>query len=354
MSRTVLEIAEFLGCTFLGDGTTSITRVSSWENADISSLIFIESGRAGAALAGQSRAGCVIAQPESAPDNCRAAILSAHPKLDFARAAAFIHPRPRAAGVKHKTAVIAPDAQVAEDCDIGPYVVIGAGSKIGPGCILHAGVVIGEDCVLESECVLHPHVVLYPGSMLGNRVVLHAGVVIGSDGFGYVFDGSTHVKFPQVDRIFIGDDVEVGANTAIDRGALDATRIGAGTRIDNLVQIAHNVQIGKGVIIAAQTGISGSTVIEDYVVLGGQVGVADHVRIQRGAVVGAKGGVLPHKIVRSGDVYWGIPVRPLREFKRINAIFGRLPEMKADVDALKAAVAGLQRALEDREVPPAE
>jgi UDP-3-O-[3-hydroxymyristoyl] glucosamine N-acyltransferase len=349
MSQSVAQIAEYLGLPFQGDGSCPISRVSNWESADDSSLIYIESGRAAAAFAGKPRAGCAIAHPDSAPDHCQAVIFSVRPKLDFARAAAFILPPRRACGLKHPTAVVAADADVAEDCDLGPHVVIGSRSKIGPGCILHAGVVVGDDCVLGGDCVLHPRVVLYPHSMLGNRVVLHAGVVIGSDGFGYVFDGETHVKFPQVERIYIGDDVEVGANTAIDRGSLEATRIGAGTRIDNLVQIAHNVQIGRGVIIAAQCGISGSSILEDYAVLGGQVGVADHARIQGGAIVGAKAGVLPHKIVRSGDVYWGIPVRPLREFKRINAIFGRLPELKADVDALKATVARLEKALEKKE-----
>jgi UDP-3-O-[3-hydroxymyristoyl] glucosamine N-acyltransferase len=348
MTYTVSEIAKYLGLTFKGEGEHRITRISSWENADASSLIFIEPGR-GFELASTSSAGCLLAHPESAPECCPATILSTNPKLDFARAAAFILPKPRASGIKHTTAVMAPDAEIAADCDIGPFVVIGARARIGRGSILHAGVVIGDDCEVGECCVLHPNVVLYPRCLLGNRVTLHAGVIVGSDGFGYVFDGSTHIQFPQIDRIIIEDDVEVGANSTLDRGSLAATRVGTGTRIDNLVQIAHNVKIGKGVIIAAQSGISGSSELGDFSVLGGQVGVADHVRIEGGAVVGAKAGVLPHKILRGGDVYWGIPVRPLREFKRINAYFGRLPEMKAEIDALKKAVARLEQALEDRE-----
>ena len=176
---------------------------------------------------------------------------------------------------------------------------------------------------------------------------MHAGVVVGSDGFGYVRDDSTQLKFPQVGRVRIEDDVEIGANTTIDRGALGTTRIGAGSKIDNLVQIAHNVEIGRGVVIASQTGIAGSTVIEDDAVIGGQVGFGDHARVEKGAIIGSKAGILPGKIVRSGDVYWGVPVRPLREYKRLNALFGRLPTMKKEIDALRAAVTQLAVKLRD-------
>ena len=161
-----------------------------------------------------------------------------------------------------------------------------------------AGVSIGEDCVLGENCILHPRTILYPGVQLGNYVTLHAGAVVGGDGFGYIFDGREHVKFPQVGSVVIEDDVEIGANTTIDRGSLGITRIGSGAKIDNLVQIAHNVEIGKGVVIAAQTGISGSTVIEDHAIIGGQVGFGDHARVESGAVIGSKAGVLPGKIVR--------------------------------------------------------
>jgi UDP-3-O-[3-hydroxymyristoyl] glucosamine N-acyltransferase len=175
--------------------------------------------------------------------------------------------------------------------------------------------------------------------------VLHAGVVVGSDGFGYAFDGRRQWKFPQVGGVVIDDDVEIGANSTIDRGSLGTTHIGTGSKVDNLVQIAHNVEIGRHVIIASQTGISGSTVIEDFAVIGGQVGLGDHARVRSGAVIGSKAGVLPGKIVRGGDVYWGVPVRPLREYKRLNALFGRLPDMNADIAALKKEVALLREAL---------
>jgi UDP-3-O-[3-hydroxymyristoyl] glucosamine N-acyltransferase len=191
-------------------------------------------------------------------------------------------------------------------------------------------------------------VVLYRGAVLKNRVILHAGVVVGSDGFGYVFDGQKQVKFPQVGEVIIEDDVEIGANTTVDRGSLGVTRIGRGAKIDNLVQIAHNVKIGEHVVIAAQTGISGSTVIEEYAVIGGQVGFGDHARVEKGAIIGSKAGVLPGKIVRGGEVYWGVPVRPLKEYKVLNALFGKLPEMKADIEALKEKTKRHEGPEEDR------
>ena len=168
-----------------------------------------------------------------------------------------------------------------------------------------------------------------------------SGVVVGADGFGYVRDEAGYHKFPQMGTVVIADDVELGAHTCVDRGALGATRIGAGTKIDNLVQVGHNVQIGARVVIAAQTGISGSTVIEDDAVIGGQVGMGDHARVQAGAVVGSKAGILPGKIVRAGTVVWGVPVRPLDEYKKLNAHFGRLPQMRADLDELRRRVAEL-------------
>ena len=344
MTYTVSELASLLGLGFQGEGGRRLNKVSGWEFADDSSLVFLKSESKAAPHVAEIRAGCWMAPPGLLPGNCTA-ILSGNPKLDFVRAAALLAPHPRATGIRHPGAVISAEAEVAGDVDLGPFTVVGPRARISGGCILHAGVVIGADCILGEQCILHPNVVLYPGAVLGNRVVLHAGVVVGSDGFGYVFDGATQLKFPQAGQIIIGDDVEIGANTTLDRGSLGVTRISAGAKIDNLVQIGHNVQIGRGVVIAAQTGISGSTVIEDFAVIGGQVGFGDHARVQSGAVIGSKAGVLPGKIVRGGEVYWGVPVRPLREYKRLNALFGRLPELKADIDALKAAVAELQEAM---------
>jgi UDP-3-O-[3-hydroxymyristoyl] glucosamine N-acyltransferase len=348
MSYTVSELASLLGLPFQGEGGRQINKVSGWETADDASLVFLKPDHNAPTPTSAIRAGCLIAPPGLVPSGSTA-ILSDNPKLDFVRAFALLAPNPRGTGMRHPSAVVSPDAEIAADVDIGPNAVIGARVRISGGCILRAGVVIGEDSVLGEQCILHPNVVLYPDAVLGNRVVLHAGVVVGSDGFGYVLDGRTQLKFPQAGGIVIEDDVEIGANTTLDRGSLGVTRIGAGTKIDNLVQIAHNVRIGRAVVIAAQTGISGSTVIEDLAVIGGQVGFGDHARVQSGAIIGSKAGVLPGKIVRGGEVYWGVPIRPLREYKRLNALFGRLPEMKADIDALKDAVAKLEKTLRETE-----
>ena len=200
---------------------------------------------------------------------------------------------------------------------------------IGPFCFVGRGSRVGEDCRL------HPRVTLYAGSRLGNRVELHAGVVIGGDGFGYVFGEGRHWKFPQVGGIEIGDDVEIGCNTTIDRGSLDTTRIGEGVKIDNLVQVAHNVQIGEHTVIASQTGISGSSTLGKNVAVSGQVGIGDHCTIEDGAMLGGQCGILNGKTIRGGQIVWGTPARPLDKFKEQYAHFARLPKLEARVRKLE-------------------
>jgi UDP-3-O-[3-hydroxymyristoyl] glucosamine N-acyltransferase len=272
----------------------------------------------------------------------------ARPKLAFALVAEVLHAPARQAGGVHPTAIVAESARIAEDVFIGAGVCVGERVTVGRGTQVLAGAVLGDDVELGSDCVIHPNVVLYGGAKLGSRVVLHAGVVVGADGFGYVRDAEGYHKFPQVGACVIEDDVEIGANSCVDRGALGETRIGRGTKLDNLVQVAHNVQIGERVVIAAQTGISGSTVIESDAVIGGQVGMGDHARVRAGAIVGSKAGILPGKIVRAGAVVWGVPVRPLDEYKRLNAHFGRLPQMRAEIDELKRQVRELAARLAEK------
>ena len=308
MTYSISYLARFLGRPYQGDGNRQVAGVAGWEESDCLSLVFVEGPAKDQFPPSLTRAGCVIA-PRALLSPQWNAIISETPKLDFARAAAFLEPRPAGEGVQHASASIASTANIGPQVDIGPFATIG------------------------------------PRAVIGSGSILHAGVVAGGDGFGYVFDGQSHLKFPQVGRVVIEDDVEIGANTTIDRGSLGTTRIGAGSKIDNLVQIAHNVQIGRGVVIAAQTGISGSTVIEDHAIIGGQVGFGDHARVEKGVVIGSKAGVLPGKIVRKGEAYWGVPVRPLSKYKRLNALFGRLPEMKAEIDALKEVVRSLEKAL---------
>ncbi len=347
MSYTIGQIAALLGLEYQGDGSRLLTKVARGDKADEYSLIFVQDAERKPLHSGNQRAACIIA-PKAFSAVGANMIFSEQPRLDFARASSYLHPRPKSTGTRHATAAIAPGAQIDECVEIGPFVVIEDGARIGKGSMLHAGVVIGKGCCLGKDCILFPGAILYPGARLGDRVVLHAGVVVGSDGFGYASDGQKQWKFPQVGEVIIEDDVEIGANSTIDRGSLGTTRIGRGSKIDNLVQIAHNVDIGQHVIIAAQTGISGSTIIEDDAVIGGQVGFGDHAHVQSGAVIGSKAGILPGKIVRGGEVYWGVPVRPLREYKRLNALFGRLPEMKAEIDLLKRELADLREALEKK------
>ena len=341
MNRTVRQIAAFLKLEFRGDGDRTVAGVSGWDAQDCDSMVFMDGMRGGfpqnfAPACVITTRLCAAALPESIN-----IIFSEYPKLDFSRAAIFVRPPRESSGTAHPSALVSPKAVIGGNVEIGPFTVVEDGAKIGGDSVLMANVFVGHDCVIGNDCVLHPGVKLYPGAVLGDRVVLHAGAVVGSDGFGYVSDGERYWKFPQAGGVVLENDVEIGANTTIDRGSLGTTRIGKGTKIDNLVQIAHNVEIGCHVVIASQTGISGSTVIEDYAVIGGQVGFGDHARVERGVVIGSKAGVLPGKIVRAGDVYWGVPVRPLREYKRLNALFSRLPDMKAEIESLKAEVARL-------------
>ncbi len=197
---------------------------------------------------------------------------------------------------------------------------------------------VGEDCII------HPNVFIEDGMSIGDRVILHSGVVIGADGFGFVRGDMGYHKFPQIGTVIIEDDVELGANTTVDRAALGVTRIGKGTKLDNMVHVGHNCDIGERVVIAAQTGISGSVTIEDDCVIGGQVGFGDHIRVQSGAVIGSKAGILPGKIVRPG-VWWGIPIQPLEEYKRLNAHISRVPAMRDELKELRERVAELEQRL---------
>ena len=249
------------------------------------------------------------------------------PRLAFARAAQLLYAPPilssgiHGSAVVHSSARLGKDVSVAEQAVIGPGAEIGERSRIGAGCVIGANVHIGQDCRL------FPNVTVYDRTRLGDRVTVHGGAVLGSDGFGYARDSDTgrYEKFPQIGHLEIEDDVEIGANATIDRGALEVTRVGRGAKIDNLVHIGHNCQIGENVVIAAQAGLSGSIVVEKDVILGGQVGIGEHARIEEGVMLGGQGGVLPNKILRGkGIAFWGTPARPLREYLRQLATLARL------------------------------
>jgi UDP-3-O-[3-hydroxymyristoyl] glucosamine N-acyltransferase len=347
--RTVAELAELVGGRAFGDGGAFVRRVSSIEAAGEGDLAFVEDEK----LFGAARecgASCLFV-PEGAAgkfEGVSSVVEAARPKLAFALAAEALYPPQRLEAHVHPAASVAESARLGDGVYVGAGASVGEGVNIGDGTQVHPNCVVGRGVSVGRDCVLRPNVVLYEGVTLGDRVVLHAGVVVGADGFGYVRDpAGVYHKFPQVGTVLIEDDVEVGANSCIDRGALGTTRVGKGSKIDNLVQVGHNVEIGERVVIASQTGISGSTVIESDAVIGGQVGFGDHARVQSGAVIGSQAGVLPGKIVRPG-VWWGTPVQPLEEYKRLNALWGRLPRMREEIQELKRQLKELTERLEDK------
>jgi UDP-3-O-[3-hydroxymyristoyl] glucosamine N-acyltransferase len=330
------EIAKLVGGELIGDPNVELHSVAGFSSAKEGDLAFSEKSSPDQ----RTHASCLIAARDYDGDKPAALIIVGSPKLQFARASALIiEPKSRPPEM-HSTAVIASDANVSESAFIGAFCCVGEGSTIGAGTHLRAGAKVGDNVSIGKECVLHPNVFIEDGCTIGDRVILHSGVVIGADGFGYVKDGDgSYVKFPQIGTVTIEDDVEIGANTCVDRGALGETRIGEGTKVDNLVQVGHNVSIGKRCVIAAQTGISGSVTIEDDCVIGGQVGFGDHVRVQSGAVIGSQAGVLPGKIVRPG-VWWGTPIQPLDDYKKQNALvkgLGRLREKISRIEKLVSA-----------------
>ena len=337
----VKEIAEFLSGELSGDGEAEIVGVASITAAKSGEIAFNE--KAGELPA--TGASCVIVSKDFLPSKAEtrpvgsvsSVIRVQNPKLAFARIAEKLHPIEISVDNDHQSAIIAESAYVRAD-HIGAYVTVGENSYIGEGCRIHEGVRIGKNVSIRKFTVVHPNCVIYDNVEIGDSCIIHAGVVIGADGFGYVRDeAGNYIKFPQIGTVVIEDNVEIGANTCVDRGALGETRIGEGTKIDNLVQVGHNVQIGKRCVIAAQTGISGSVVIEDDCVIGGQVGFGDHARVQSGAIIGSQAGVLPGKIVRPG-VWWGTPIQPLDEYKRQNAHVKSIERLKAEVKELKRKV----------------
>jgi UDP-3-O-[3-hydroxymyristoyl] glucosamine N-acyltransferase len=341
-AKTVSELAAHVGGRLVGDGSVSILRVASLDSAGAGDIAYVEEEKLFAA-ASDSQASCVIS-PLGADVKGPCRIEVKNPKLAFALIAEVLHPRKQRDPEIHHTAAISPAAKIGGDVFVGAFVCVGENSIVGDRTQIRAGAKLGDHVTVGSDCVVHPNVFLEDGVTIGDRVILHAGVVIGADGFGYVRGEMGYHKFPQIGTVIIEDDVELGAHTCVDRAALGRTRIGRGTKLDNMVHVGHNCDIGERVVIAAQTGISGSVIIEDDCVIGGQVGFGDHIRVQSGAIIGSKAGVLPGKIVRPG-VWWGIPIQPLDEYKRLNAHISRLPQVRAELKELTRRVQELERAL---------
>ena len=325
MKSTAKVVAQAIGAKLEGDGSWELTGVAAPEQAGRHELIYVETAK-NAQRAVASGAACVVAG-EGIELTGKTVLRIAQPKVAFAKAAMILlEQRPIANGI-HPTASIAPLARVASSAGIGAYAVIGEDVHVGEGTQIGAHCVIGAGCWIGENCRLHPRVTLYAGVRLGNRTEIHSGAVIGADGFGYAFDGERYWKFPQAGIVEIGEDVEIGANTTVDRGSLDDTRIGDGAKLDNLVHVGHNVQIGGHTVIAAQTGISGSCKLGHHVVCGGQVGMGEHCTLEDGVIAGGQSGILNGKTIRSGETVWGTPARPLEKFKEQYAWFSRLPEL---------------------------
>jgi UDP-3-O-[3-hydroxymyristoyl] glucosamine N-acyltransferase len=338
---TLRELADRIEARLDGDGSIEVVRVAGLEAAGPGDVTFLANPAYGAEVA-RTRASAVILGPDGPSAPC-AVLRTADPYLAFARAVQALAPPPSQPEGVHPSAVVAPDAQLGEGVRIGPLAVVGPGVRLGARSVLDAHVVVGAHVEIGPDCVLHAHVSVRERCRLGARVVVQNGAVIGADGFGFARrpDGS-HEKIPQTAPVVIEDDVEIGANTTIDRPAVGETRIRAGAKIDNLVMIAHGVVIGARTLIAAQVGISGSTVVGDDVMLGGQVGVAGHLTIGDGVKVTGQSGIT--NAVPAGAFVSGLPAIDNRDWRKAAVVFGRLPELRRQLLELEQRLARLEAA----------
>jgi UDP-3-O-[3-hydroxymyristoyl] glucosamine N-acyltransferase len=321
------EIARAIGARVLGDEQVAIGGVASIAAASASDLVFVEDEQNLEPALASAAAGIIVGPAATDIRSAKTLLITAHPRLAFARAAKLLLGRQAHPPGVHPGSLVDDSVELGKEVSIAARVVVDPGVRIGDRTWIAAGCCVGQGVHIGNDCEIYSNVTIYPGTRLGDRVIVHAGAVLGSDGFGYVRDPDSgrQQKFPQIGRLEIEDDVEIGANTTIDRGALDITRIGRGTKIDNLVHIGHNCRVGENVIIAAQAGFSGSVVIEDNVVIGGQVGLGEHARIREGVLLGGQAGVLPNKVLRGkGVVFWGTPARALAEYLKTLAALARL------------------------------
>jgi UDP-3-O-[3-hydroxymyristoyl] glucosamine N-acyltransferase len=336
------DLAARLDCRLEGDGEIEVSRITGLEHARPGDVAFLANPRYTAAMR-ETQASAVILG-EDAPAAPCASLRTPEPYVAFARAVAIFFPSaPPEPGIDERTA-IASDVHFGAGVSVGPFVSIGRGTRVGERTIVHPSTTLGLGVTIGCDCLIGAHVSIRDGCVVGDRVILHDGVVVGSDGFGFAKrkDGS-YLKIPQVSIVVIEDDVELGANTTIDRPAIGETRIKAGAKIDNLVQIAHGVTVGRRVMLAAQVGIAGSTTIGDDVILAGQVGVAGHLDVGRGTMATAQTGI-PNS-VPDGSFISGYPAIPNRDWLKASAVFRRLPELKKAVAELERRLAELQERL---------
>ena len=342
MQKTLAEIAQFVGGDVVGDAKIMITGLSGIKEAKSGDLTFLANPKY-SALAQVTKASAIIAPRQVAVPG-RALIYTDNPSLAFAKIASLFLDveKKRAKGI-HRTAVIDETVKLGKDVTIGPYTVVEAGAKIGDNTVIYSQCFVGQETIIGKNCLIYSNVSIRERISIGNRAIIHSGTVIGSDGFGFVAVDGVHTKIPQIGTVVIEDDVEIGANVTIDRARFDVTLIGQGTKIDNLVQIAHNVRIGKNCIIVSQVGISGSSVLEDNVTLAGQVGVAGHLTIGANTVVASKSGI--PSSVPANSILWGIPAKPHMQAKRVNACVQRLPEYIKIINEMKIKIAELEAKL---------
>lgn len=331
MTVTVRQLAEWVCGEVLGDGDTTITEARPLADALLGDITFVDHDRHLAAWNASPASAAIVSA--GFPVNGRPLIRVDDPLMAFAQVVQRLRGRVDALPAISPSAQIHPSAKIGAGVSVGPLAVIGEGTTIGDHSTVHVGAVIGRFCTIGCHVTLHPHVVLYDDTVLGNRVTIHANSVIGADGFGYRIQKGRHVKVPQLGWVELEDDVEVGACSTIDRGTFGPTRVGCGTKIDNLVMIAHNCQIGKHNILCSQVGIAGSSTTGDYVVMAGQVGVADHITIGDQVTIGAKSGV-PSNVAARSQVL-GSPATPHKEQVRMLLCLEKLPEMRKELQRIK-------------------
>lgn len=342
MTLTVEEIARRLNGQVEGNALAQIMRLAGIREAEPGDLSFVATPHYAAAAATTRATAVIVNEDWSRP--CSATLIRVkHADKAFATAAEWFAPPAIvcAPGI-HPTAIVAPDAKLGKDVHLGPYCIVEASAVIGDRCVIHGLCYIGEGTIIGDDCKLYPHVSIREYTMIGSRVIIHNGTVIGSDGFGYVQEGAIRKKIPQIGIVVIGNDVEIGANVTIDRARFGQTRIGNGVKMDNLIQIAHNVVIGDNCVIVAQAGISGSTLIGDRSIIAGQAGIVGHIVLGPDVIVAAQSGVT--KNIPAGTFVFGSPAMPYEKFTKLHAHLGRLPELKEKLAALEARLAKLEQA----------
>ncbi|MBI4355054.1 MAG: UDP-3-O-(3-hydroxymyristoyl)glucosamine N-acyltransferase [Candidatus Omnitrophica bacterium] len=334
---TVDELAHHVGGLVIGHSGLVVRSLSDIEHADDGSLVFAEDARRFAEADASPAAAIVV--PRTIRQSRKTLIQVDQPRLAFTKLLWLYHPPVAPTPGVHPFSVLGKEVRLGEGVSIGPLAVIGDRVRLGERVAVGACCVVGDDCAIGDDTRLHANVSIYAGTQIGRRALVHSGVVIGSDGFGFVTDEQgRYLKIPQVGRVIIEDDVELGANVCIDRAMLGATRIGRGVKMDNLVHVAHNVVVGSDTLLVAQVGIAGSSKIGDHCILAGQAGIADHVTVEDQTVLGAQSGVFTNKILRGGKTYWGTPARPINEMMAMLGAAVRLPEFYREFLHLKAEV----------------